>query len=54
MTEGTVLRCDTVGPGLFVEEAGFGRVDAVALNNEVLICSSKMTRVGIRLYRDIG
>ena len=54
MTEGTVLRCDSVGHGLFVEEAGFGRVDAVALDNEVLICSSKMMRVGLGLHRDIG
>jgi len=37
-----------------VEEAGFARVGAVALNNEFLICSSKMMRLGLRLHRDTG
>lgn len=52
ITEGTVLTCDSVGHGLFVEEGGVCR--AVALSNEVLICSPKMMRIGLRLHRDIG
>lgn len=54
MTADTVLRCDSVGRGVFVEEVGSSRVGAVAPNNEVLVCSSKMMRVGLRLHRDIG
>lgn len=44
----------TVWGGLLAEEAEFVRVDAVALNNEILTCSSKIMRVGLKLCRDIG
>lgn len=37
LTEGTVLSCDSV-QGELLAEVEFVRVDAVVLNNEILIC----------------
>lgn len=48
LTEGTILSCYSIQGELLAEEAEFVRVDAVVLNNDILICSSKVMKVDRR------